>query len=89
MKFSIILWGMVQAMRVTARIYPKFADRLKEKNLTAQFKLQDKPKGRWVKLENGKISSKNGLCENPDLSIIFKNQAIAEEFLTPPFDQLV
>ncbi len=89
MKFSIILWGMVQALRVTARIYPAFADRLKEKNLTAQFKLQDKPKGRWVKLENGKISSKNGICENPDLSIIFKNQAIAEEFLTPPFDQLV
>ena len=89
MKFSIILWGMVQALRVTARIYSKFADRLKQRNLTAQFKLQDNSQGRWIKFENGKISSKKGLCENPDLSIVFKNKAIAEEFLTPPFDQLV
>jgi trimethylamine-N-oxide reductase (cytochrome c) len=88
MKFSIILWGMVQALRVTARMYPEFANRLKERNLTAQFKLQDKPEGRWIKLENGKISSKKGIHENPDIAIIFKNQAIAESFLTPPFDQL-
>jgi molybdopterin guanine dinucleotide-containing S/N-oxide reductase-like protein len=89
MKFSVILFGMVQALRVTARIRPEFADRLKQKNFTAQFKLQDNSEGRWVKFENGKISSKKGICENPDLSIFFKTKAIAEEFLTPPFDQLV
>lgn len=89
MNFSVILFGMVQALRVTARIYPEFAEHLKQKNLTAQFKLQDKPEGRWLKLENGKITSKKGIYQNPDLSIIFKNKAIAEEFLTPPFDQLV
>ena len=89
MKFLIILWGMVQALRVTARIYPEFADRLKQRNLTAQFKLEDNSEGRWIKFENGKIRSKKGICENPDLSIIFKNKAIAEEFLTPPFNQLV
>ncbi len=89
MKFSIILWGMVQALRVSARLYPEFAEHLKERNLTAQFKLQDNSEGRWLRLQNGKISSKKGIHENPDLTIFFKNKAIAEEFLTPPFDQLV
>ena len=77
MKFSIILFGMVQALRVTAYMHPEFAERLKQKNFTAQFKLQDNSEGRWVKLENGKISSRKGICENPELSIIFKNKAIA------------
>lgn len=88
MKFSLILWGMVQAMRFTARQYPEFAARLKEKNLTAQFKLRDNSKGRWIRLENGRIKTAGNVHKNPDIAIVFKNQAIAESFLTPPFDQL-
>ena len=87
--FSLILWGMPQLMRVCALVYPGYAKRLKERNVIAQFRLQGKPVGRWIKLENGKISSRKGIHENPDISIIFKNKAIAEEFMTPPFDQLV
>jgi trimethylamine-N-oxide reductase (cytochrome c) len=68
---------------------PEFADHLKQRNFTAQFKLQDNSEGRWVKFDNGKISSNKGICENPDVSIFFKNKAIAEELLTPPVDQLV
>ena len=89
MRFSIILFGMVQALRLVARLYPKFRDRLKQRNLIAQFKLQDNSEGRWVQIENGKVRSRKGIHEKPDFSVIFKNKAIAEEFLTPPFDQLV
>lgn len=89
MRFSLILWGMVQAMRLTRLQYSEFRERLKERNLTAQFKLQDNSQGRWVRIENGRIRSGSGIHENPDFSVIFKNRAIAEEFLTPPFDQLV
>ena len=89
MRFSIILWGMVQALRVTALLYPAFADRLKERNLIAQFRLQDNSIGRWVKLENGKVRSRKGIHDKPGVSFVFKNKAIAGEFLTPPFDQLV
>ncbi|MDH3512820.1 MAG: molybdopterin-dependent oxidoreductase, partial [Gammaproteobacteria bacterium] len=89
MKFSIILFGMVQALRVTARMHPEFADRLKQKNFTAQFKLEDNSEGRWIKFQDGKISSRNGICENPDVAIFFKNKAIAEELLTLPVDHLV
>ena len=66
MRFSILLFGMVQALRVTARLYAEFADRLKQKNFTAQFKLQDGSEGRWVKFENGRIKSRKGICEKPE-----------------------
>ncbi|MCB1624846.1 MAG: molybdopterin-dependent oxidoreductase [Pseudomonadales bacterium] len=89
MNFSFLLWGMVQALRVTKAQYPEFAARLKERNLTAQFRVKDQPEGRWIKLENGDISSSKGIHDQPDIIIGFKNKAIAEEFLTPPFDQLM
>ena len=89
MRFSIILWAIPQAMRLTRLLYSEFRNRLKERNVTAQFKLQDNSEGRWVRIENGRIRSGKGLHDNPDFSVVFKNKAIAEEFLTPPFDQLV
>ncbi|MCY3987123.1 MAG: molybdopterin-dependent oxidoreductase, partial [Gammaproteobacteria bacterium] len=89
MRFSIILWAMVQALRFTRLRYAEFRNRLKERNVIAQFKLLDNSAGRWVQIENGRIRSGKGIHENPDFAVIFKNRAIAEEFLTPPFDQLV
>ena len=89
MKFSIILWGLVQALRLTALRYSAYAARLRERNITAQFKLQDNSVGRWIRLENGKVKSGSGIIPNPDLTIAFKTKKIAEEFLMPPFDQLV
>ena len=88
MRFLIILWGIPLAMRAVALIFPEYAALLKEKDLIAQFKVADKPKGRWIKLRNGKISSGSGLHENPDIALVFKNEAIGASFLTPPFDQL-
>ena len=89
MRFSIILWGMVQALRLAGLLYPAFRNRLKERNVIAQFKLQDNSEGRWVQIENGKVRSAKGIHEEPGFSVVFKNKKIAEEFLTPPFDQLV
>jgi trimethylamine-N-oxide reductase (cytochrome c) len=88
MNLKVLLWGIPQAMRVAARLYPEYAARLKERSLVAQFRLRDKPEGRWIKLDNGKISTGKGIHERPDLTIDFKNRAIAESFLTPPVDLL-
>ena len=74
MKLSIMLWGIPQAMRVAARVYPEYAARLKERNLIAQFRLRDKPEGRWIKLENGRISSRKGIHAKPDLTIHLQEQ---------------
>ena len=88
MKLSVILWGIPQAMRTCAAVYPKFAERLKERDAIAQFQLKDKPQGRWIQIRNGKISSGSGIHANPDFTVFFKNAKIAASFLTPPFDQL-
>ncbi len=88
MKLSVILWGIPQAMRTCAAVYPKFAARLKERDAIAQFQLKDKPQGRWIQIKNGKITSGSGIHENPDFTVFFKNAKIAASFLTPPFDQL-
>ena len=88
MNLSVLLWGIPQAMRAAARVYPDYAQRLAEKNLVAQLRLRDKPEGRWVQLENGKVRTGKGIHAKPDLTLHFKNKAIAERFLTPPFDML-
>ena len=88
MNLSVLLWGMPQAMRAAAKVYPEYATRLKERDLVAQFRLRDKPEGRWVRLNGGKVSTGKGLHASPDLTLHFQNRAIAEEFLTPPFDLL-
>ncbi len=88
MKLSILLWAIPQAMRVAARVYPEYAARLKERNLVAQFLLRDTREGRWIRLHDGKVSSRRGIHPSPDITIDFKNRAIAESFLTPPFDLL-
>ncbi|MGI9343385.1 MAG: molybdopterin-dependent oxidoreductase, partial [Gammaproteobacteria bacterium] len=88
MKLSVILWGIPQSMRACAAVFPKFAERLRERDAIAQFQLKDKPRGRWVQVRNGKITTGNGIHANPDFTIFFKNAKIASSFLTPPFNQL-
>ena len=88
MKLSVILWGIPQAMRACALVYPKFAQRLKERDAIAQFQLRDEPRGRWIQLQKGKITTGSGIHPNPDFTLFFKNAKIAADFLTPPFNQL-
>jgi trimethylamine-N-oxide reductase (cytochrome c) len=88
MNLTLLLWGIPQAMRAVARVYPEYAARLKERDLTAQFRLRGSDEGRWVRLQGGKVSTGKGLHAGPDLTIEFKNRQIAERFLTPPFDHL-
>jgi len=88
MRLSVLLWGIPQAMRAAARLYPEYSARLKERDLVAQLRLRDRPEGRWIQLANGRIRSGKGIHARPDVTIHFKNRAIAESFLTPPFDML-
>ena len=88
MNLTVLLWGIPQAMRAAAKIYPAYAARLKERNLIAQFRLRDRPEGRWIQLRDGKVTTGKGLHAKPDLTLYFKNRQIAESFLTPPFDLL-
>ncbi|MCC2096025.1 MAG: molybdopterin-dependent oxidoreductase, partial [Hyphomicrobiales bacterium] len=88
MKFSTILFGMVQAIRLASARHPAFRDRLKERNLIAQFLAKDEEMGRWVEIRDGKIKSGAGLHAKPDVTLGFKTAAIGAKLLTPPINWL-
>jgi trimethylamine-N-oxide reductase (cytochrome c) len=85
-KFSVILFGLAQLLKFTAKRHPAFARRLKEKNITVQMRTADKSIGRWFKFENGKVTSRAGIHPHPDVTISFKDERIAAELLMPPLD---
>ena len=87
-KFSAILWGFAQVMKVAARRHPKFRERLCERNLIAQIKARDEEVGRWFEVRGGKVRSGAGLHAEPDITLAFKNAAIGASLLTPPINWL-
>jgi molybdopterin guanine dinucleotide-containing S/N-oxide reductase-like protein len=88
MKFSTILFGMGQMLRVTARRYPEFRARLKERNFVAQIMARDEEIGRWYSFQNGRVRSHSGLHPNPDVRLAFKTAALGASLLTPPINWL-
>jgi molybdopterin guanine dinucleotide-containing S/N-oxide reductase-like protein len=88
MKLAIILWGMVQLLRLTAWRYPKFRERLKEKNFVAQIKVADDSMGRWIAFDNGAVRTGTGIREDADICMAFKTAALGAKLLTPPIDWL-
>jgi trimethylamine-N-oxide reductase (cytochrome c) len=87
-KFSAVLWGLAQVLRITARRHPAFAARLKERNLVAEIIARDEEIGRWYALTDGKLSSGRGRHANPDVVIAFKNARMGADLLTPPINWL-
>ncbi len=87
-KFSAVLWGFAQAMKLSARRHPKFRARLRERNLVAQIKARDEEVGRWFEIRDGKVTSGAGRHAKPDITLAFKNAAIGASLLTPPINWL-
>ena len=88
MKLAFILFAIVQVLRVTARRYPMFRARLKEKNMVAQLQLMDGSVGRFIEFKNGKIRSRAGIHPDPDVKIAFKTKDVALKMLSPKQDFL-
>lgn len=86
--FSVLLFGIDIMLGRTARKFPEFAARLREKNLTVQIKLKDDSRGRYYTIKNGKVASQSGIHSNPDVAILFANVRVALDMLMPPRDQL-
>ncbi len=87
-KFGTVLFGLVQALRYTARTQPAFAARLKERNLIAQIVARDEEVGRWIQIAGGRVRSRTGRHANPDITLSFKNAALGAKLLTPPINWL-
>lgn len=88
MKFSVLLFGLAQALRFQAARYPEFAKRLKEKNFTAQMKVADGSAGRWFTFKGGKVLSGKGIHARPEVVLSFATAELGASLLLPPIDQL-
>ncbi len=88
MKLAFQLFVIAQALKLTARRSASFRERIKQKNMIAQLKLQDDSVARYIEFRNGKIYSKRGLHKKPDVVVFFKNERVARKFLSPKQDYL-
>ena len=87
--FAVVLIGLRLLIFVRELQYPAFKNRLKEKNFTAQIKIQDNSAGRYYSFINGKVVSKAGIHSNPDVCLCVRNAALAVQILSLNRDQLV
>ena len=87
-KFSTILLGFSQVLKFSARRYPKFQERLRERDLIAQMVARDEQVGRWYEIRGGKVRSRKGIHPNPDVTLAFKTAKHGVKLLMPPIDWL-
>ena len=88
MKLAVQLFVIAQVLKLTAMRHAAFRQRIKQKNMVAQLKLQDDSIGRWIEFRNGKIHSKSGIHPNPDVVIFFRSEYVASKFFSPKQDFL-
>jgi len=87
-KLSVLFYGLEKILKRTAKRYPSFKERLKEKNFTAQLKIKDNSVGRYFTFSAGKVASKGGIHPNPDICMTFTSAASAVRLLVPWRNQL-
>ena len=87
-KFSVILYGLLQALRFMSRRHPAFARRLAERNLTAQMKTADSQVARYFSFDHGKIASGRGLHPKADITITVQNAEVGARLFTLKVDHL-
>ena len=78
-----ILFALPKVLNHTARRYPAFRERLRQRRLFAWIGLKDGSIGRLLEIRDGKIHSRSGGRDRADVSMIFKDVATALTFLLP------
>jgi trimethylamine-N-oxide reductase (cytochrome c) len=86
-QFSATLLVLEEKLRVAARRYPLFAQRLKEKSFAAQIKLRDNSEGRCFYFKAGEVSSQAGVQES-EVVIAFQSAELGARVLMPDRNQL-
>ena len=85
---AILLFGMPWAFWFTALRDKAFRLRLKEKNFSLVIKLQDGSVARNYRFKNGRVSSRRGDLDSPDVTMVFRDAALALNLMMPPRDYL-
>ena len=82
-----ILFALPKVLDLTARRFPMYRARLKERNLIAWIGLMDESIGRVIEFRNGRIRSHAARRARSDVRMAFKDVATALKFLSPNPDQ--
>ncbi|OFW60811.1 MAG: pyrogallol hydroxytransferase large subunit [Actinobacteria bacterium RBG_16_64_13] len=88
MRFTVSLWGLGVLLRIQARRYPAYREQLRREDLTAQVRLHDGSQGRYFTLRKGRVSSNRGIHPHPDVTMVFRDAAIAARIIRPKRDRL-
>ncbi|MCG8638467.1 MAG: molybdopterin-dependent oxidoreductase [Desulfobacterales bacterium] len=86
--FDTILFGMGQAIKLTAAKHKSFKKRIREKNFVAQIKTLNNSSGRYFSFKSDHFSSTKGIHNNPDVLMIISSAKLGVKLFTPPRDQL-
>ncbi|MBW1764463.1 MAG: hypothetical protein JRJ23_06965, partial [Deltaproteobacteria bacterium] len=86
MVLDTILFGMGQAIRVTAARQKSFKKRIHSKDFIAQIKTLDDSTGRYFIFTPRKFSSRKGINAKADVNVIFSSTELAVKLFTPPRD---
>lgn len=81
-----VLFALPKVMNRAASNAPAYADRLKQRDVTAWFGLMDGSIGRVVEIRHGKFSSRRGKATDAEVTLTFKDVATALKFLLPGRD---
>jgi len=87
-RFKATLTGLGVALGLTARRYPQFAARLRERDLVAQIMVRDRSAGRHFSIKNGKLRSSARLHPHPDVTMVFESIELATRLMKPDRDYL-
>ena len=88
LKFSALLFGMLKMLRHKARRHSAFAQRLAEKNFTAQIRTFEGDVGRYFSFRDGRIDSKSGLHPDPQITVSIASAELGARLFTPWVEQL-
>ncbi|GFE59624.1 dehydrogenase [Geobacter sp. AOG2] len=75
--FKLVLFAIPKAIGMTARKYPAFAEKLKERDAVVQMRVKNAEAGRYLVFKRGQLSSTAGIHPNPDLTICWETPAVA------------
>ena len=88
LKFSVLLFGLLQTLRVMARRHPAYAKRLAERNLTAQIRTADNRVARHFTFRDGRVTSGRGIHPSADITVTVQNADLGVKLFSLHVDHL-
>ena len=86
--FRLILFSIYQLMRFKLAYNPWFRSSAREKSLTAQIKTSGGRHGRTYVFKRGKLSSRNGVAADADVSMVFSDTRTAVRLMMDQSNKL-